>query len=218
MDAKLRDSLEEMFVGKATHLKKEQKEKSFELLERLRDHSELHFLHSVRVAKLVEGLGKMMHAQTYQTGIYAIYHDVGKIHIPIEILNKTEGFNDDDRKIMNTHVVRGYEMLREIGMGMSAWIALTHHRFQPKFYPADEEMLNFPFPIPKFTPKTRLLADNWSSLTSIADAYDAANNRRNDRFGGEQLTGVKLQNWLKENNPSVSGIIDAAYENGILEY
>ena len=77
-------------------------------------------------------------------------------------------------------------------------------------------MSNYPFPIRNANPSTKLLADTWGGLVGIADAYDAARNRKNDKFGGLALSPQELKEWLIKQNPSSEQIINKAYETGIL--
>lgn len=59
----------------------------------------------------------------------AIMHDIGKILIPIEILQKTSP-NDEEFAIMKTHVVAGEELLCEASgeiMQVARHMALDHH-------------------------------------------------------------------------------------------
>lgn len=46
--------------------------------------------------------------------IGALLHDVGKVAVPSEILNKPGPLTADERAIMETHTVAGYDMLRDI--------------------------------------------------------------------------------------------------------
>jgi HD-GYP domain-containing protein (c-di-GMP phosphodiesterase class II) len=45
----------------------------------------------------------------------ALLHDVGKIRIPTEIINKPGPLDDDERALMNTHTIMGQEMLERAG-------------------------------------------------------------------------------------------------------
>ena len=57
-------------------------------------------------------------------------HDIGKVAIPDAILNKPGRFDDDERKIMNTHAQLGYDMLKMSNrslLKMAATVAYEHH-------------------------------------------------------------------------------------------
>ncbi|APH71109.1 hypothetical protein BSQ44_06800 [Aquibium oceanicum] len=66
-------------------------------------------------------------------------HDVGKISIPDAILHKPGKLDDDERREMETHALRGYEILSGSDselVQLAAEIALSHHeRWDGKGYP-----------------------------------------------------------------------------------
>jgi len=57
-------------------------------------------------------------------------HDIGKVAIPDAVLNKPGRFDEEERRIMDTHAALGYEMLkhsqRELLL-MAATVAYEHH-------------------------------------------------------------------------------------------
>jgi len=57
-------------------------------------------------------------------------HDIGKIAIPDAVLNKPGRFNEEERKIMDTHAQLGYDMLKMSNrplLKMAATVAYEHH-------------------------------------------------------------------------------------------
>ncbi len=66
-------------------------------------------------------------------------HDIGKVAIPDAVLNKPGRFNDEERKIMDTHAQLGYEMLKHSNrplLKMAATVAYEHHeKWNGKGYP-----------------------------------------------------------------------------------
>ena len=66
-----------------------------------------------------------------------LLHDIGKIFIPKNILNKPGPLNDEEWKIIKKHPVEGFELLKNIkGMEISAEIIRHHHeRVDGKGYP-----------------------------------------------------------------------------------
>lgn len=69
----------------------------------------------------------------------AVLHDIGKVGISDEILNKPDKLNDEEWEIMKKHSVMGYEMLIDSEfelMRLAATIALEHHeRWDGEGYP-----------------------------------------------------------------------------------
>lgn len=56
-----------------------------------------------------------------------LLHDIGKIDIPIEILNKPGKLNDYERSIMDTHAEKGYERLANTGVEIDLQDVARHH-------------------------------------------------------------------------------------------
>jgi HD-GYP domain-containing protein (c-di-GMP phosphodiesterase class II) len=68
----------------------------------------------------------------------ALLHDVGKIAIPNEIINKPAALDDDEWAVMRTHTIRGQELLDKVG-GVLADVGLvvraSHERWDGGGYP-----------------------------------------------------------------------------------
>jgi HD-GYP domain-containing protein (c-di-GMP phosphodiesterase class II) len=68
----------------------------------------------------------------------ALLHDVGKIAIPKEILNKPAKLTDDEFEVMKTHTIEGQHMLDRVGglLGrVGAIVRNCHERWDGKGYP-----------------------------------------------------------------------------------
>lgn len=74
--------------------------------------------HSRDVVELVlavaERLGLDSEAQR-MAEFTALLHDVGKLRIPTEVINKPGPLDDEERALMNTHTILGQEMLERAG-------------------------------------------------------------------------------------------------------
>jgi HD-GYP domain-containing protein (c-di-GMP phosphodiesterase class II) len=68
----------------------------------------------------------------------ALLHDVGKVAIPNEIINKPGPLDDDEWAIMKTHTVEGQRMLERVG-GLLAKVGVvvraSHERYDGGGYP-----------------------------------------------------------------------------------
>jgi putative nucleotidyltransferase with HDIG domain len=77
----------------------------------------------------------------------ALLHDVGKIAIPKQIINKPGSLDDHEWTVMKTHTVEGQRMLEQVGglMGeVGAVVRGSHERWDGKGYPdglAGEQIL-----------------------------------------------------------------------------
>jgi HD-GYP domain-containing protein (c-di-GMP phosphodiesterase class II) len=74
--------------------------------------------HSRDVVELVMAVGPRMNLdedQLRRLEFAALLHDVGKIAIPNEIINKPGPLTDEERAIINTHTIEGENMLVNVG-------------------------------------------------------------------------------------------------------
>jgi HD-GYP domain-containing protein (c-di-GMP phosphodiesterase class II) len=68
----------------------------------------------------------------------ALLHDVGKIHVPKEIINKPGRLTDDEWQILRQHTIDGEKMLKQVGGMLSSvgrLVRSTHERFDGLGYP-----------------------------------------------------------------------------------
>ena len=131
----------------------------------LKSHDEYTFVHSVNVSLLVlaqargYGIdGPLLHA----VGVAALLHDVGKLRVPLEVLNKAGKLSGQEWQTMASHAELGAWELAALANSapLSILVAYEHHlRYdgEPN-YPAVR------------VSRTPTLA---SQLTAIADVYDA---------------------------------------------
>ncbi|TCO68775.1 HD-GYP domain-containing protein [Marinisporobacter balticus] len=127
------------------------------------------FGHSVNVCVLCLITGIAMgydREKLEKLGIGAILHDIGKIAIPEEILNKPEKLTDEEYEIIKTHPRLGYEIIKRNPSisSLSAVAVLTHHeRYDGLGYPLGK--------------KGQALHE-FSKILAIADVYDALTSDR----------------------------------------
>ncbi|MFJ7732734.1 HD-GYP domain-containing protein [Lysinibacillus sp. NPDC097231] len=142
-----------------------EKKERYELLMRLKEWDEYSFVHSFDVFVLgtifARSLG-LTDIETLARGY--LFHDIGKVFIPQEILNLKRKLSEDEFEIVKTHTTKGYELLVEHGEEDIAYLARDHHeRFAGKGYP------------------NQLCADDMSEgvqLLQIIDVYSAMTSKR----------------------------------------
>lgn len=133
----------------------------------IKNHDEYTFNHSANVCVLSIGLGQKLGLSKLTLealGMGALLHDVGKISIPNEVLNKPGKLNDEEWHLMQRHPLLGVKSLLRTHTASdmllrAVLIAFEHHqRLDMSGYPAVEEKR-----------EQNLL----SKIVAIADCYDA---------------------------------------------
>ncbi|HUL04424.1 MAG TPA: HD domain-containing phosphohydrolase [Gemmatimonadales bacterium] len=153
----------------------------------IRDYDEYTFTHSVNVCIFSVALGRKLgftKLQLYDLGIAALFHDVGKSRVPVEVLNKQGGLSDEEWRIMTAHPwlgvltlfgLRGYGEIPYRGM----IVAYEHHM--------KTDLTGYPKSI-----RPRELSI-FSKIVAVADGFDAATSRR-----AYQTTPIQPDQVLKE--------------------
>ncbi|OGZ05047.1 MAG: hypothetical protein A2942_03510 [Candidatus Lloydbacteria bacterium RIFCSPLOWO2_01_FULL_50_20] len=169
-----------------------------------------HYAHSLRVGLLARQIGRFTYHEEKPLFFAGVLHDLGKCQSPIEILGKTDSWNDDDQQTMQAHVLDGYRLLRG-RFDVSAEIMLWHHKFQENGYPE-----KLPPYLHKYRETMRLLIREYGRLVALADVYDALH--RTDAKHGEKrtLTRKEIKEKMFEFNPDRTILIEALYKVGIL--
>ncbi|HET6578331.1 MAG TPA: HD domain-containing phosphohydrolase [Gemmatimonadales bacterium] len=138
----------------------------------IRDYDEYTFTHSVNVCIFSVALGKKLgftRLQLYDLGMTALLHDVGKARVPVEILNKTSGLDEQEWRVMQGHPWLGALTLFGMRAGdelpyRAILVAHEHHM--------KTDLTGYPRTI-----RERALGI-YSRVVSVADGFDAATTRR----------------------------------------
>jgi HD-GYP domain-containing protein (c-di-GMP phosphodiesterase class II) len=98
-------------------------------------------------------------------GVGLLLHDIGKLAIPAEVLNKPGRLDDQELKLMRTHPTAGVEMLKSdlISPLIKVVVRAHHERWDGGGYPAG-----------LVRDKTNELA----RIATVADVYDAVTSER----------------------------------------
>jgi HD-GYP domain-containing protein (c-di-GMP phosphodiesterase class II) len=123
--------------------------------------------HSRDVVELVLAVGERLGldaSQRRMAEFTALLHDVGKIRIPAEVINKPGPLDDEERALMNTHTILGQEMLERAGglLGeVGPLVRSCHEHWDGNGYPdglAGEEI--------PLVARIVCTCDAWSAMTT----------------------------------------------------
>lgn len=140
----------------------------FSMLHCMREFNDSTFNHSLNVALIASMLGKWLdfnQADIDMLMVCGILHDIGKLTVPDNILNKPGKLTPEEYEIMKKHTIDGYNILKpqKIDTRIKEAALFHHERYDGKGYPlgvAGEK-------IPKL-----------ARVVAIADVYDAMTAKR----------------------------------------
>lgn len=141
----------------------------FELLEAVKAKDEYTHQHNVGVGILSTLIGKWLKLPDKEIALLALaatLHDVGKIKISQDILQKPGKLTKEEFNTMKQHTIRGYNMLREtVGVNYRvSLVALQHHeRADGSGYPMGLKDSQI---------------DRFSRIVAVADVFHAMSSNR----------------------------------------
>ncbi len=153
----------------------------------LRDYDDYTFTHSVNVCIFAVALGRKLgltKLQLYDLGMAALFHDVGKSRVPLEVLNKDGGLDEEEWRIMTAHPWLGVLTL----FGMRGYGEMPYRSMIGAY---EHHMKNDLTGYPKsIRPRDISI---FSKIIAVADGFDAATSRRT-----YQTTPIQPDAVLKE--------------------
>jgi HD-GYP domain-containing protein (c-di-GMP phosphodiesterase class II) len=140
----------------------------------LKSHDNYTFYHSVNVCVYSVALGKRIglnRTQLAELGVAALFHDLGKARIPLDVLRKPGAFTPEEWSVMKTHPQAGVkEMVRMRGLSSLAFksmLACFEHHLNYNQAPGGYPRLHRPY-------RPHLIG----RIVAIADAFDAMTTKR----------------------------------------
>jgi putative nucleotidyltransferase with HDIG domain len=158
-------------------------------LARLKNKDDYTYMHSVAVCALMVSLARQLELDdehVRQAGLAGLLHDIGKMMIPPEILNKPGKLTDAEFETVKNHPAEGHKLLLE-GSGISDIaldVCLHHHeKVDGSGYPehlSDEQI------------------SLYAKMGAVCDVYDAITSDRPYKNGWEPAESIrKMAEWSK---------------------
>lgn len=133
----------------------------------LHDFDEYTFTHSVSVCVTSTIIGLdcgLSRQELYVLGMGALLHDIGKIKVPQQILNKPGKLTTEEFAIMRQHAQYGFDILRKNASLLSAHVAFQHQeKFDGTGYPRGMKGQDIHL---------------FGRIAAVADVYDALTSKR----------------------------------------
>jgi len=153
------------------------------LMTQLKNRDEYTAQHSMNVCIYAIALGRQIHLSVEELnnlGLCGMLHDIGKMQVPDEVLNKPGSLNPLELQTMQSHTVKGWHILMHAsGMYPGAIdVAYMHHeRLDGKGYPRKLKSEQIPV---------------YARMNAIADTYDAITSDRVYQDGRSHLDAIKI--------------------------
>jgi HD-GYP domain-containing protein (c-di-GMP phosphodiesterase class II) len=156
-------------------------------LARLKTADDYTYMHSVAVCAMMVALAKQLgldDAQTRSCGMAGLLHDLGKVAMPVEVLNKPGKLTEAEFDIMKQHPGEGHKMLLAgSGVDPIALDVVLHHHEKtsgtgyPKGLKGDQISL-------------------YSKMGAVCDVYDAITSNRPYKAGWDPAESLrKMAEW-----------------------
>ena len=153
--------------------------------------------HALNVAVLAMGLAEHLRLSTREVrayGIAGLLHDLGKVKVPVELVQKPGALTPEEQAIMRNHPVDGARMILESDnrLDLSAAVAFEHHiMIDGGGYPSR---------------RTRRDCHHASMLVHVCDVFDALRTHRPYRVAWEVNAVVEYitQRMNTEFHPDVA--------------
>lgn len=179
------------------------------LLMRINEKDHYTYRHSGDVLKyslcLFDALeGRIQDVSRDDLGVAALFHDVGKCFIPVEILQKPESLEPSEVRYILRHSIDSGRMLKSEFGGQVAEIAMNHHeRLDGSGYPRGLTAEDISMP---------------ARIVAVADAFDAMTTDRGynkvKTFGEAAAELVSMDDKF---DAIVTGALSRLVENGALQ-
>jgi HD-GYP domain-containing protein (c-di-GMP phosphodiesterase class II) len=166
----------------------------------IRNKDEYLLEHSVSVSILMTMFSlflKIDKEMVNHLAIGAFLHDVGKIMVPDEILNKPGKLTDDEFVVMKSHASHSIDIMKKTpGISLTSLeVASQHHeKLNGKGYPhgLDAEKISL-----------------FGRMISICDIFDALTSHRCYKQGYSQVKAFSILRMLADNDELDKGLVDS---------
>jgi putative nucleotidyltransferase with HDIG domain len=160
------------------------------------------FTHMVNVSALAMAQARSLNIEgplLREFGFAALMHDIGKVHTPLEVLNKPDKLSSEEFSVMKRHVIDGAHILRRTPEmpALAPIVAFEHHLKQ--------DLSGYP---EKIGSRSLNLC---TMIVSIADVFDALRSNRPYRQG---LATARIRSIMGEQgNPAFNQVLLKRFVN-----
>lgn len=143
----------------------------FDMLHNMREYDDQTYAHSLNVALICNVLAKWLGMSEKDQKLAftcGILHDVGKLKIPSEVINKQDKLTKEEYELIKTHTIEGYNHIRNLDIDdhIKKTVLMHHERYDGTGYPLGTKGDEI---------------DKFARICAIADVYEATTSARKYR-------------------------------------
>ena len=162
---------------------------------RLKTKDEYTYLHSVAVCALMVALARQLDLDEQSTadlGTAGLLHDIGKMAVPLDLLNKPAKLTDEEFALMQTHPEKGFRLLEKTGdLPPMALDVCRHHH---------EKIDGTGYPHRLRGTEISLAA----RMGAICDVYDALTSNRSYKAAWSPVEAItSMREWEGQFDPEL---------------
>jgi HD-GYP domain-containing protein (c-di-GMP phosphodiesterase class II) len=157
----------------------------------IRDYDDYTFTHSVNVCIFSVALGRRLglsRLQLYDIGFAALFHDIGKSRVPVDILNKPDLLSDEEWRAIASHPWLGllslFQMKEQQEFPYRAMVVAYEHHMK-------RDVTGYPRSL-----RTKAIGF-YSKIVAVADGFDAATSRRS--YQSEPMDPAAVLGEMRDN-------------------
>ncbi len=155
------------------------------------------YTHSVNTSMVAMAFGKHLNlgdSRVYYLGMAGLLHDLGMSQVPQDIVNKKGPLDENERKIIETHPRKGYDLLRPVStVSYDCLMTVLHHHENAdgSGYPAGLTQPDIP-------PQARLMR--------VVDSFVAITSKRphREKRTNYEAAAILLQDTKKNYDPQLA--------------
>ena len=157
----------------------------------IRDYDDYTFTHSVNVCIFSVALGRRLgltRLQLYDIGFAALFHDIGKSRVPVDILNKPDLLSDEEWRAIAAHPWLGllslFQLKEQQEFPYRAMVVAYEHHMK-------RDITGYPRSL-----RTKAIGF-YSKIVAVADGFDAATSRRS--YQNEPMNPAAVLGEMRDN-------------------
>lgn len=140
----------------------------FDMLHNMRMYDDPTYAHCLNVSLICNVFGRWLdfsEEDVEQLTLAGLLHDIGKIKIPADIIQKPDKLSTEEFQIVKTHTIEGYNLVKDLDIDDRIKNAILMHH---------EKCDGSGYPLGLKSDKI----DSFAKIVSIADVYDAMTSAR----------------------------------------